>query len=453
MRGNLAPLVLLLLLVVLGAAAWLTQDPDHPAWDGLSELPAIGPAVGRLREGYRPAPPAPPIEPEVEYLYLGGKAPDGPIDLTRPPVTASPLGAVWVRSGVELRDSPGGEGGVVERTSGLRRMSLREQRGPWRRVSRVGLDGLVVQGWVRQADLSEPTPEELWQPEPVLPMPAVPPSEEVLALARELMGDDAREEACGPFRLITDVQGPLIERCPRLAGQLDGLYARRTGLDPVGDPAEAILLFDSHGAYLVFRTRISPESRRHAFAAPARGFVAIAVGGGLAGQVQSTLVHELVHLLNRRYLGPALPPWLDEGLAEELAISSIAADGTLTPDSLGRWEVGEHGATLLGGGQIALDGLRERMRRGGLPTLEALFELDQAHFQAEGRFRAHYSISAFWMRYLLTGEAPAGAAGFRAFLAAVAAGQRLDEQLLLTHLGDDWTDLEAGFRRWLDEGA
>ena len=162
MRGNLAPLLLLLLLVVLGAAAWLTQDPDHPAWDGLSGLPAIGPAVARLREGYRPAPAAPPApsrEPEVEYIYLGGRRPDGLIDLTRPPVTASPLGSVWVRPGVELRDSPGGGGVVVERTTGLRRMTLLEKRGPWRRVSRAGLDDLVVQGWVSQADLTEPSPE------------------------------------------------------------------------------------------------------------------------------------------------------------------------------------------------------------------------------------------------------------------------------------------------------
>ena len=61
---------------------------------------------------------------------------------------------------------------------------------------------------------------------------------DLLAEARRLMGGDARELPCGPFLLLTDVTGPLLERCPRLAGQVDRLYAERTGLEPVGGPAD-----------------------------------------------------------------------------------------------------------------------------------------------------------------------------------------------------------------------
>ena len=167
------------------------------------------------------------------------------------------------------------------------------------------------------------------------------------------------------------------------------------------------------------------------------------------------LVHELVHLLNRRYLGPALPSWLDEGLAEELAMSHIGTDGTLVPGRLGSWEVpasGE-GRRLLGGGLVVLNGLRSRMRWGDLPSLERLVGLDRTAFQAAPEFRIHYALSAFWVRYLLSGESPAGAVGFRGFLAAVASGEPLDRELLQERLGAGWSELESGFRRWLDAGA
>ncbi len=160
-----------------------------------------------------------------------------------------------------------------------------------------------------------------------------------------------------------------------------------------------------------------------------------------------------MHLLNRRFLGPALPPWLDEGLAEELAMSRIASDGTLDPDSLGRWEEGSGRARVLGGGEVLLADLRRRLRRGELPRFEQLVQLDQAGFQTEDRFQLHYSLSAFWVRYLLSGEGPAGGAAFRSFLTAVAAGEPLDAELLLGRLGTAWRELETGFRRWLDEAV
>ena len=93
------------------------------------------------------------------------------------------------------------------------------------------------------------------------------------------------------------------------------------------------------------------------------------------------------------------------------------------------------------------------MRRGDLPTLEALVRFDRAAFQAEERLETHYSLSAFWVRYLLGPGSPGGERGFRSFLAAVAAGEPLEEDLLLGSLGSTWPELETGFRRWLDSDA
>ena len=453
MRRDTLPLLLALGLALLGSLAWLTRDPEHPVLGWLAGQPVVGSAAERFRELYRPPAPRPAAETAaeeapIETVIVGRELVGRPAMKPR-----RTLGRVWVAAGTELREKPDPASAVVGAPVGLRAMTLLERRGDWRRVSQPGLGGSLTEGWVRAGELQEPSREELWQPEPVLPLAAVAPVPEILAQARELMGADVREAPCGPFRLITDRDGALVERCPRLAGQLDGLYAARTGLAPAGRPAEAILLFDSPGAYLIFRARASPDSRRHAFAAPARGFVAVAAGGRELEQVQATVVHELVHLLNRRFLGPALPPWLDEGLAEELAMSRIAEDGTLTPDSLGRWAAGSGRARLMGGGQVVLSELRDRLRRGELPTLERLVALDRHAFQDPGRFQIHYSLSAFWVRSLLDGETPAGAAGFRSFLAAVAAGERLDEDLLLSSLGAGWPELETRFRSWLDGSA
>ncbi|MFQ5350888.1 MAG: hypothetical protein ACE5EG_10635, partial [Thermoanaerobaculia bacterium] len=402
------------------------------------------------RETYRPDAPAPVEQEPRPGPVVGQREIGGPPTVG---VTTRTLGRVWVRAGTELREGPDRSSAVVERVPHIRTMTLIERRGEWRRASGGGLAGASRRGWVRQADLAEPSADELWQPEPVLPLPAAAPSAEVLAEARRTMRENGREVPCGPFSLITDVVGSVIEICPRLAGQLDRLYSARTGLEPVGEPAEAILLFASHGAYMIFRSRVSPEIRRHAFAAPARGFVAAADGGRPVERVRATLVHELVHLLNRRFLGPALPSWLDEGLAEELAMSRIGADGTLTPDSLGSWQEAPDHVLLFGGGQVALGGLRASMRSGDLPTLATLVRLDRAAFQAEERLESHYALSAFWVRYLLSGESPARGEGFRSFLAAVAEGRPLDEELLLASLGADWPELETGFRRWLDSDA
>jgi hypothetical protein len=450
MRRDPLPWLLVLLLVLLVGVAWLTRYPDSPVLDRVVGWPVVGPAAERFRDIYRPA-PTPPVEEDgpAEIVVVGHEM----VDAAPGVESTQPMKRVWVRAGTELRKAPDPESAVVETLVSIRTMMVMERRGEWSRLSRVGLKGSLTEGWVRQADLGEPSADELWQPEPVVPLAATPPPEEILAEARKVMGEGVREMRCGPFRLLTDVEGPIVESCPRLAGQLEHLYAARTGLEPVGEPAEAILLFDSHGAFLVFRTRVSPQSRRQAFASPARGYIALASGGRLAEQVRATLAHELVHLLNRRFLGPALPSWLDEGLAEELAMSRIAEDGSLEPATLGHWEIGPMGARLMGGGLVKLGGLRSSMRRGDLPTLETLTRLDRADFQAEESFQTHYSLSAFWVRYLLSGDPPAGGYGFRAFLAAVAGGQPLDETLLLTSLGTAWPELETGFRQWLDTSA
>lgn len=81
-------------------------------------------------------------------------------------------------------------------------------------------------------------------PEP--PRPAGRPAESadaaLVAIAREVMGGDARRERCGLYALVTDVLDmPLLAACARLAGKLDDVFEERYGVEPVGDPKATIL--------------------------------------------------------------------------------------------------------------------------------------------------------------------------------------------------------------------
>ena len=64
------------------------------------------------------------------------------------------------------------------------------------------------------------------------------------------------------------------------------------------------------------------------------------------------------------------------------------------------------------------------------------------------RAEGNYEAAGRWIGYLIDGPDPDLAAGMRGFLAAVATGEPIRAELLLAHLGRDWSELEAGFREW-----
>src|SRR6185436_7649016 len=100
------------------------------------------------------------------------------------------------------------------------------------------------------------------------------------------------------------------------AGAVDAAYRARYGLDLAGAPAETVVLFRRRRSYDEYLQRtggpLAAETGHFA-----GGVVALYREGRLLEDVRATLVHELVHALGRRGLGPALPPWLDEGMADD----------------------------------------------------------------------------------------------------------------------------------------
>lgn len=268
--------------------------------------------------------------------------------------------------------------------------------------------------------------------------PAEEPDAERLAAALRLLGDAGRRESCGPYPLYTDVADPrLLAACGRLASALDTVYEERYGLRPVGEPAEAIFLFSDIGSYRAFARDDGMPMGYAGYAVGGRGFAAFhsAVaerGDRPLADFLSTLAHELTHLVARRSLGPNLPPWLAEGLAD--GVGDTAAEEGFRPLE-----------TQAGSGPQARR-LRRAYRDGRAGGLERLVGLKRGEFD-RGTVSFDYEQSALFVRFLLA--EPDLAPGFRSFLADLAAGQPHAPELLTRHLAVSWPALDRRFEAWL----
>jgi hypothetical protein len=258
----------------------------------------------------------------------------------------------------------------------------------------------------------------------------------------KIFGGKEQSIAFGLFTLRTDsTRQVLIDRLRLLAESLPRTYARRYGLS--GEvPKASVILFARRRDYRAFRELRGVDIQFDAAGHTETGFVALAAGRRSHQEVATTLAHELAHLLNWQHLGKDLPIWLDEGLADDMALSKMDAEGRLLADPGLDWRNlrfgREIGAVL---NQVAL-----AMDRGTAPSLPQLLAMDRQSFFANRQL--HYAQSSLWVRYLLS--APGGRANtFRAYLQAAAAGKGFGAESLRQQLGEDWAGLEGGFRRWL----
>jgi hypothetical protein len=438
-------------LVILAGFAWLTRHPDAEIVRRAQEWPGVGSLAARFRQAYLP--PARPLPPARLAPPAAGAASDHLEAQVVPPdaeaVDARPY--VWIEPGTPILAEPCPGAPLLETSRSLANLSLLERRGDWYRIRKLRPGERPLEGWVHLEGYREPSPEVLRQPEPVLPLPAAPPDPERIAAARELMRSGVVERRCGDHPLYSDIEDEgFLAVCGRLVEELEQTYTRRYGLEPVSPAREAILLFGREADYRRFRDREGVQYEGNlAHALPARGYVALYVGQRSKQAIQETLVHELAHLRNRRSLGPALPPWLREGIADDLAESRIDDDGSLHPGLLGGEMRSGGGEVVRRGGLAAVLILQEAVDADRLPRPIELVRFDDQEFYAAGRSQLHYAYSSFWVRYLLSDFDRGLAAGFRRFLRQVADGERLHEELLRARLERDWRALDTGFRAWL----
>jgi hypothetical protein len=440
--------MLVSVLALLGGVVWATYHPGHPLLARAAGWPAVGPLVERFRAHYgvggeelAAAGEAPGesgeggVEVEWRYQPIGGAvAAPSAEEAPRPGGTR-----VWVAAGEALRRAPDAAAEVLARQDVFERVAVLERSGSWARVAtRVG------EGWVEAAEEAGGYPLGSGV-RPNRPLASAPPDPAQLLAARELLGVDGPSGHLGPYVLYTDVQPPSrLFHLDRLAAAVDPVYRRRYGRAPAGEPEEAVLVFSSEAGYRLFQSREAriaglPSGGHHT-----AGVVALWSGGRQRHELAATLVHELVHVLNLRALGPALPPWLDEGLADDLAASEVGPAGELRPERLGGLVVRDSGRMDYFGAVAALRHLNTAFARSDPPRLEELVELSWDGFVRSERRDLHYAHAGFFIRYLVDGEDGELAPGFRRFLDRVADGGPATGEALRDELGWSWERLDRG---------
>lgn len=359
---------------------------------------------------------------------------------------------ILVPEGAPLRELPDARSAALAIVDAPIELPAIERQGRWVRVRYGGL-----MGWVAP-DGDPPLGLEAGAP-------SAPPAafgaerrREALDAAQARLGT-AGAGRLGPWVLFTDVQDAgLLAYLARVAEHLPELYRERYRLEPGRSDGDVVLLFAEEGAY-------------RSFAAQRAGLLGVGEGGyaglGLAalhagardrGELASLLVHELTHLLNARALGTRTPPWIEEGLADDLAFAEIGPGGRLDPGTVGGAE--RHEASLTPsrelmirasweGGKGALVSLVRRVRAGDLPSVEGVAQASWRALADPDRRALLYAESTFFVRYLLAEHGD----GFRRYLRELAAGGLGDPAALIEALGLEWADLDAEFRRWLPREA
>ncbi len=269
-------------------------------------------------------------------------------------------------------------------------------------------------------------------------------------LVERSTGRILEKRGLGPYDLLVAEGAELPRvRWERLVSTLDPTYSQRFGVTPSGTPAEAVLLFSERDQFEAVVRQIEPSldpSRLQGIAT--RGAALIPVGNRSVEEVEASLIHELVHLINRRVFGRPLPLGLEEGLAEALALVRFDLHQGFLWGELRESRVPQDGGIALGGGVASLLELGAAFDRGAVPALE-----DRWGENASGWFEAEPELAraaaGFWVTFLLKEEdGPLGMA-FRRFLRRVAEGGPVSGAVLLEDLARDPAELEAAWRGWI----
>lgn len=431
-------------------------------------VPLVAAGVLPLRALVQDRPPADPRsereqdpagEPAPEVLGAPSAMDGGAFEEARIPVSA----------GTPLRQSPEPRAPILAVIHADSELPELERRGGWVRVRYLDSKGWVL---APGADAAGEQPARAAPgrfAEPAAPEP------ELLARARSLLEGGGTEHPLGPWTLYTDVDDPrFLEGLDRLAAATVEAYRQRYGLEPGLGPEvdpegsrrpaepreerEAVVLFAREEAHRELLGAESAVATLGAEGHAGAGLVALHRKGGGQEGVRSLLVHELVHLLNRRSLGARTPAWLEEGSAHALASSRIDPSGRLHPELLGgdrrtvdRRRVGSSVQVTVEttGGIAGLNRVFEALERGALEPLDRLTSKTWREMVEPRKRELRYAQSALFVRFLLDGDRGRWRDGFRSYLAALAAGEPGEPARLLEALDADWETVEPAFRRWL----
>lgn len=400
-RDAVTALVIGVPLVVVAIAGWATHNPDHPRVEAARHWRLVGGWVARLApataattdtvvEGGRAPRAVTPasavleftglqvwfeagtaihaeprgaspgeslgvptrldvVEQRGEWLRVAGVV-DGWTWHTGDPTALAEVPSqhrtAWLRPGTDLLDRPGGTPvATMDRIANLPVVATGDDA--WVQVIYTNR-----KLWVEAPDFTGGEPPMGSEPEPLRPLSAVPLSASSLAAAQSAFTGDEVTTQAGPYSLLGDSHrlGSLATACSGELAAIDSGLEQRTGLSLLGPPRETLIVFSTRQGYRNFLATAPqlPKGARDpdGYALPARGFAATFVQGRADAEICTVLVHEAVHLASRRALGPALPPWLAEGLATWLEGRSLIAIDPATAHSLVRMEEEFYAADL-----------------------------------------------------------------------------------------------------------
>lgn len=357
---------------------------------------------------------------------------------------------VMVEAGTRLQESPHPGAPVLDVVQTQIELPVLERFGAWVRI-RYG----SWRGWILVADDGE------------LPVaaqtPPKPREEERLTRARELLGNAARARTLGPYTLYTDLtDNALLEQLAGVATHLTLSYRQRYDLEVSLDGSEAVVLFADEGDYRAFEAGEKSIADVHTQGFARQGLSVLFVGERDVTATRQALIHELVHVLNRRALGTHIPAWLEEGLAEDLGFSRIQADGQIVVGSLGGSSVpvptspsrvGSPQGIEISGPRGSLVALLIAWHDPTRPALAELVAMPWQEFVGAAAGAIHYAESAFLVRYLLDGRKRSLGEGFRRYLRAMAAGELKLGATVWTYLGIEADELEPAYYLWLRNQA
>lgn len=411
-------------LAGLGAFAWATLHPRDPRLDRLRATPAIGDVVLWIQETWAPQPPAAGPPPARPASLAGAGANTDDAEATPYVVPDGPR--LWAHAGQRLHTEPAHTAEVVASFAfPTTVVALGPTSDGWRSVATE--DGVV--GWLPLRGDGRAEPPLGRTPLPVTASPGLDPDPQLEAFVREQLVDP-RSGRVGPWHLVTDSDDlELLADLDRLAGGLEEHFAARYGVRPVDRARELVVLYSSPEGYQALARRTPDLGDRKQSGHFGRGIVALALAGRSRDEIEATLVHELAHTLTRRAIGPALPPWLAEGLADDFALFELSADGGLDLSRRRRLVERSGNQLIERGWGVSLEEAARYRRSGfrsdagadspGARALDTLLELDHGAF-VRPPAAPRYALAAVTVATLL--DHPSTAKAFRAHLAAIAAG-------------------------------
>lgn len=331
-----------------------------------------------------------------------------------------------VEAGSRLHQQPRSDSPVLEILGLSVDLPVLERQGPWVKV-RFG----NWQGWVRpEADGSGSDPE--------LPF-SITPDEERLARARALFANDVEPTSLGPYTAYTDVKDEgLLAWLGAVAEDVSPAYRQRFGLDPGAGAGEVVVLFAEETDYRKFEAAEARIARADSRGYTSEGLSVMFTGKHTRTSLVSVFIHELVHLLNRRVFRAEIPPWLEEGMAEDLAFNRVTPQGRIrlgTLTGVPRQGLGDSHALSEPRAHVAA--LVARWSTSTRPDLATLVTMDWEDFIQPDRRAIHYTESALLLRYFLDGEETDLRRAFLDYLSTMA-------QVELTATVSLWNTLDTG---------